>query len=199
MPRAGLDKKTTSDLVRLLVFMITTGLATGVLVVTIGNLSFGSTKEYRAEFSDATGVVSGDDVRIAGVKVGNVQDVEIADDNRALVTFTVADDTRIDAATHATIKYRNLIGQRYISLGQDGQSDDVLTEGETIPVTRTQPALDLTALFNGFKPLFERCRPTTSTSSPTRSSRCSRARAAPSRACSPAPPPSRRRSPTTTG
>jgi phospholipid/cholesterol/gamma-HCH transport system substrate-binding protein len=42
-------------------------------VVTIGNVTFGSSTSYRAEFVDATGVVKGDDVRIAGVKVGVVK------------------------------------------------------------------------------------------------------------------------------
>ncbi len=154
-----LDKKTTGDLVRLLIFMITTGLLTGILVVTIGNLSFGATNTYKAEFADATGVVSGDDIRVAGVKVGNVQDIEVVDDTRALVTFSVDADTVVDGATHATIKFRNLIGQRYIALTQEGRSDDVMGDGDTIPVSRTQPALDLTLLFNGFKPLFEALSP----------------------------------------
>ncbi|KAA1419422.1 MCE family protein [Nocardioides humilatus] len=157
--RALLDKKTSGDLVRLLIFMLTTGLATGVLVATIGNLSFGSTKEYRAVFADATGVNNGDDIRVAGVKVGTVQDIDIDDDNRALVTFTVDGDTRVDDATHATIRFRNLIGQRYISLSQEGNGDEVLKEDGTIPVSRTKPALDLTVLFNGFKPLFEALSP----------------------------------------
>jgi phospholipid/cholesterol/gamma-HCH transport system substrate-binding protein len=154
-----LDKKTTGDLVRLLVFMVTTGLATGLLVITIGNLSFGATNTYKAEFVDATGVVNGDDIRVAGVKVGTVQDIEIAEDNRALVTFTVDEDTRLDSSTHATIKFRNLIGQRYISLTREGRGGDTMEENDTIPVERTQPALDLTVLFNGFKPLFEALSP----------------------------------------
>jgi len=154
-----LDKKTSGDLVRLLIFMVTTGLATGLLVITIGNLSFGATKTYKAEFVDVTGVNNGDDIRVAGVKVGAVQDIEIDEDNRALVTFTVDEDTRLDDATHATIRYRNLIGQRYIALTQEGTGGDVLEEEDTIPVSRTQPALDLTVLFNGFKPFFEALSP----------------------------------------
>ena len=67
---ARLDKRTTNDLVKLLIFIVVTTLATSVLVATIGNLSFTGKKEYQAEFVDATGVVKGDDVRIAGVKVG---------------------------------------------------------------------------------------------------------------------------------
>jgi phospholipid/cholesterol/gamma-HCH transport system substrate-binding protein len=68
----ALDKKTTVDLVKLLVFMVVTTMATSVLVMTIGNLDFGTSREYKAEFTDATGVVKGDDIRIAGVKVGTV-------------------------------------------------------------------------------------------------------------------------------
>ena len=67
-----LDKKTAGDAVRLLIFILVTTIATGFLVVTIGNISFAASKQYKAVFSDATGVVKGDDVRVAGVKVGNV-------------------------------------------------------------------------------------------------------------------------------
>ncbi|NYI45627.1 phospholipid/cholesterol/gamma-HCH transport system substrate-binding protein [Nocardioides aromaticivorans] len=155
----GLDKRTSGDLIRLVIFMVTTALATGVLIVTIGNLSFGATKEYTADFVDATGVNKGDDIRIAGVKVGSVEDIDIIKGNRAKITFKVDADTKLDDATHATIRYRNLLGQRYISLAQDGSGGDRLEEGEGIPVDRTTPALDLTVLFNGFKPLFEALSP----------------------------------------
>ena len=74
-----LDKKTGADAVRLLIFILVTTIATGFLVVTIGNISFAASTEYKAVFSDATGVVKGDDVRVAGVKVGNVESVEVVD------------------------------------------------------------------------------------------------------------------------
>ena len=155
----ALDRRTTGDLVKLLVFMVVTTLATGVLVVTIGNLDFGTTREYRAVFTDATGVVKGDDIRIAGVKVGTVKKVEIADRTRALVTFSVQDTTPLSSATRADIRYRNLVGQRYISLSNEIGDSGKLAEGATIPVAQTSPALDLTVLFNGFKPLFEALTP----------------------------------------
>ena len=155
----ALDRRTTGDLVKLLVFMVVTTLATGVLVVLIGNLSFTSTRDYKAVFSDATGVVKGDDIRIAGVKVGTVKKVEIADRTRALVTFSVQDTTALSKATRADIRYRNLVGQRYISLSNEIGDSAKLAEGATIPVTQTSPALDLTVLFNGFKPLFEALTP----------------------------------------
>jgi len=154
-----LDKKTAGDLTKLLIFIVVTTLATGVLVVTIGNVSFSGAKQYKAVFADATGVVKGDDIRVAGVKVGTVKDVAITDRTRALVTFSVDDNAQVTAATHATIKYRNLVGQRYIALTQEVGSTTKLADGATIPISRTAPALDLTVLFNGFKPLFQALSP----------------------------------------
>lgn len=154
-----LDKRTLSDLVKLVIFIVVTTLATGVLAVTIGNISFGGRTEYRAEFVDATGVVKGDDIRIAGVKVGSVTDVSIENRDRALVTFAVENGTALTKATQASIRYRNLVGQRFISLTQGIGDATPLEEGGTIPVERTSPALDLTVLFNGFKPLFQALSP----------------------------------------
>jgi phospholipid/cholesterol/gamma-HCH transport system substrate-binding protein len=153
------DRKTSVDLAKLVAFMLVTTLATGLLVVVIGNLSFAAKSNFKAEFVDATGVVAGDDVRIAGVKVGTVDKVQIVDRNRALVSFSVDESTPVTDATRATIRYRNLVGQRYISLNEGAGAARDLGEGDTIPVSRTAPALDLTVLFNGFKPLFEALSP----------------------------------------
>jgi phospholipid/cholesterol/gamma-HCH transport system substrate-binding protein len=154
-----LDKRTTGDLTKLLVFIVITTLATSVLVATIGNISFSPKHDFKAEFVDATGVVKGDDVRIAGVKVGTVKDVDIVDRTRALVTFDVDDSASLSQATHATIRYRNLVGQRYIALSNEIGDSTPLEPGDTIPVSQTTPALDLTVLFNGFKPLFQALSP----------------------------------------
>ncbi len=154
-----LDKKTSGDLVKLVIFIVVTTLATGVLVVLIGNLSFTSTRGYKAVFSDATGVVKGDDIRIAGVKVGSVKDVKIVDRTRALVYFDVADSSIVTNSSTATVRYRNLVGQRYIQLTQGVGDLNRLPKDSTIPMERTQPALDLTVLFNGFKPLFKALSP----------------------------------------
>ncbi len=155
----GLDKATSAAAVKLVIFIVVTTLATAVLVVTIGNLSFGPTKEFKAVFSDATGVVKGDDVRVAGVKVGSVKSIDIVNREQALVTFKVDDTTPMTQATVAQIRYRNLVGQRYISLSQGIGRNTPLSEDDTIPVGRTSPALDLTVLFNGFKPLFAALSP----------------------------------------
>ena len=154
-----LDKRTSSDAVKLLVFLVVTTVATSLLVILIGNLSFAPSREFKAVFSDATGVVKGDDVRVAGVKIGSVKDVEIVEKDRAMVTFDVEEQTEVTQSTEATIRYRNLVGQRYIALTPGVGSPERLAEGDTIPIDRTAPALDLTVLFNGFKPLFEALSP----------------------------------------
>jgi phospholipid/cholesterol/gamma-HCH transport system substrate-binding protein len=154
-----LDKKTSSDAIKLVIFILVTTIATGFLVVTIGNLSFAASKEYKAVFSDATGVVKGDDVRVAGVKVGNVENIEVTDRTRALVTFKVEKAQAVTNSTFATIRYRNLVGQRYIALSQGVGKPGLMHAGATIPLARTRPALDLTVLFNGFKPLFAALSP----------------------------------------
>ena len=117
------------------------------------------TKEYKAEFVDATGVVKGDDVRIAGVKVGSVSDVEIVDRTRALVTFNVEDDDAADRGHRGRDPLpqprRPALHRLTETIGDTRRLD----EGATIPVDQTSPALDLTVLFNGFKPLFQALSP----------------------------------------
>jgi phospholipid/cholesterol/gamma-HCH transport system substrate-binding protein len=154
-----LDKDTRGPLVKLIIFIVITTMSTGVLVVLIGNLTFQSSQDYKAVFSDATGLVKGDDIRIAGVKVGSVKKVEVIDRSDALVSFDVAKSSIVTKSSTATIRYRNLVGQRYISLTQGVGDIDQLPADSTIPLSRTQPALDLTVLFNGFKPLFQALSP----------------------------------------
>ena len=154
--------KTTSSLVKLVVFAVVTILATGVLAATIGNIRLGGTTTYHAMFTDATGLQKGDDVRIAGVRVGEIDGIDVADGtSRALarVTFTVDSDRTLPQSTRALIRYRNLVGQRYVALSEGAGTSRALTEDDTIPLRQTTPALDLTVLFNGFKPLFAALNP----------------------------------------
>jgi phospholipid/cholesterol/gamma-HCH transport system substrate-binding protein len=154
--------KTTSSLVKLVVFAVVTMLATGVLAATIGNIRLGGTTTYHAMFTDATGLQKGDDVRIAGVRVGEIDGIDVADGpSRALarVTFTVDSGRTVPRSTRALIRYRNLVGQRYVALSEGAGTARALTEDGTIPLRQTTPALDLTVLFNGFKPLFAALNP----------------------------------------
>jgi phospholipid/cholesterol/gamma-HCH transport system substrate-binding protein len=154
-----LDPRSLVALSKLAIFMVVTTIATSVLVVTIGNLSFADKRAYHAIFTDVTAVVEGDDVRIAGVRVGSVTGIDIEGRNLANVSFEVDSSVSLTQSTQAQIRYRNLIGQRYLALSPAEGSTTPLEDGDTIPVSQTAPALDLTVLFQGFQPLFEAMSP----------------------------------------
>jgi phospholipid/cholesterol/gamma-HCH transport system substrate-binding protein len=147
-------------LTKLVIFVVITVLATAILGLTIANVSFGGTDTYSARFSDVSSLNTGDDIRIAGVKVGQVKSIDIVDRRQAEVQFSVESDVTLPASVQAIIKYRNLVGQRYIDLEQGtGDINKSLAPGGSIPLAQTKPALDLTELFNGFQPLFQALSP----------------------------------------
>ncbi|WP_410621558.1 MCE family protein [Amycolatopsis sp. cmx-8-4] len=149
-----------APLIKLGVFVVVTVLFTTILGISIANINTTSTNAYKARFTDATLLLPNDDVRIAGVRVGQVKDVKIVDKRQAEVEFEVDAGRQLPAGVTAQIKFRNLVGQRYVSLGEGADtSGKALGPGGTIPLERTQPALDLTELFNGFKPLFTALNP----------------------------------------
>ncbi|GAA2106404.1 MCE family protein [Actinomadura alba] len=153
-------KSLAGPLTKSIIFVVVTVLATAVLAISIANTGVGRTVGYYARFTDVTGLNRGDGVRVAGVRVGQVDRISVVDRRVALVRFSVQADRRLPASATATIKYLNLVGQRYIELAQGvGPVDEDLRPGATIPLERTTPALNLTQLFNGFQPLFEALSP----------------------------------------
>lgn len=146
--------------IKLGIFTVASLLVTGLLAAIMGNFGFGSGTTYRAVFSTASMLQKGDDVRVAGVSVGEVKDVEHYNRTGALVTFRVQSDVPLTTASRAEIRYLNLVGDRYLSLEEGADSDArPLEAGGTIPISQTKPALDLTVLFNGFQPLFSALNP----------------------------------------
>ncbi len=143
----------TSTLIKSIVFTLVTVLATVALASTIRNSSGGAGTEMSAVFTDATSLNKGDDVRIAGVKVGTVNDIAVTEQRLAEVRFTVSEQVDLKQGTTAELRFRNLVGQRYISL-EPAPTGTALPAGYTFSVEQTRPALDLTMLFNGFQPLF---------------------------------------------
>ena len=146
--------------IKLGVFTVISLLVTGLLVAIMGNIGFGSSTEYQAIFSSASSLEKGDDVRVAGVSVGEVKDVEHYERAHALVTFAIESDVPITTASRAEIRFLNLVGDRYLALEQGADANaGRLKEGGRLPIEQTSPALDLTTLFNGFKPLFQALQP----------------------------------------
>ncbi|MCP9624934.1 MCE family protein [Nocardia otitidiscaviarum] len=142
------------NLLWLAAFLVVSLSLTWTILVTLRRDVQGPTHSYTAMFTDASGLRKGSDVRIAGVRVGRVDAVEL-DGTRARVRFRVQRDQPVYGDTRASIVYQNIAGQRYLGLtladfGQPAR----LPDGATIPVEHTEPSFDLTGLLNGFEPLF---------------------------------------------
>jgi len=147
-------------LIKTAIFVAITAIITAILGISIASTGVPATVSYQAVFSNVTGLVVGNDVDIAGVRVGQVTSISVHNHNLALVGFSLQQGRPLPATATATIKYLNLVGQRYIELGQGtGPVGRTLRPGGTIPLSRTTPALDLTVLFNGFQPLFQALSP----------------------------------------
>lgn len=145
--------------IRLSVFACVGALFTGLLYLTLGESTLGGSHAYRAVMVDVSGLEGGDVVRVAGVRVGQVDGLDVVSGNRVAVKFHVDDDQTLTDQTHVHVRYENLLGDRYLELGQPAGAGAELDEGSTIPEERTTPALDLDTLLNGFRPLFQGLSP----------------------------------------
>ena len=152
-------KSIAAPLTKLIIFAVVTVVTTSLLAITIANAGGDGDAKFKAVFDDATLLNPGDDVRIAGVRVGQVDSVEVYDRNKAMVTFNV-DRDRLPDGTQRYIRYRNLTGLRYLALERGaGDPSKTVPQGHTFGLgdddTSTHPPVNLTALFNGFRPLFQ--------------------------------------------
>jgi phospholipid/cholesterol/gamma-HCH transport system substrate-binding protein len=153
-------KGIAGPLVKSAIFVVITVIVTAILGLSIVSTGPSATVGYHAVFSDVTGLTVGSDVDIAGVRVGQVTSLTVYRRNLALVGFSVQSGRQLPVSATATIRYLNLVGQRYIELGQGtGPVNRILPPGGTIPLSQTTPALNLTELFNGFQPLFQALSP----------------------------------------
>jgi phospholipid/cholesterol/gamma-HCH transport system substrate-binding protein len=144
---------------RVALFLAVCSLGIAGIVAVYGEFRFGPEKTYNAVFSSVSGLKSGNFVRIAGVEVGKVKKTTVRDDATVNVEFTADDTVTLSEGTRAAIRYQNLVGDRFLSLEEGAGSVKRLQPGQTIPLDRTQPAVDVDALIGGFKPLLRALDP----------------------------------------
>jgi phospholipid/cholesterol/gamma-HCH transport system substrate-binding protein len=145
--------------VRVAIVLLVCALAWVVMVVVFTQVRFESSNVYSAVFSNVSGLKDGNFVRIAGVEVGKVQDISIRDDSTVVVKFSADDSVVLTEGSRVAIRYENLIGDRYVSLEEGTGGTKTIRQGATIPLSQTEPALDLDALIGGFRPLFTALQP----------------------------------------
>ncbi|MBV5245514.1 MULTISPECIES: MCE family protein [Mycolicibacterium] len=138
-------------LVSVSIFTVVMLMVAASLIVVFGEFRFAAEDKYRATFTDASRLKTGQDVRIAGIPVGTVEGLSLNPDNSVEVEFTVNERYQLYTSTKAVIRYENLVGDRYLEI-TSGPGDLVkLPPGGT--VVNTEPALDLDALLGGLKPV----------------------------------------------
>lgn len=146
------------ELTRLIAFGLVAAVLLSLLWSTLLNVTAGPTHTYVAEFTDVSGLHEGDNVRVAGVRVGRVDELRLVG-TRAQVTMSVRADQPVFENTRVLIRYQNLVGQRFLALAPGPGAARPLPDGAHIPVDRTEPSFDLSALLNGFAPLFSVLQP----------------------------------------
>ncbi|MEM6110658.1 MCE family protein [Mycobacterium sp. 050272] len=144
---------------RFAIYLVVCLVGVFALVAVFGQLRFQPDKTYKAVFANVSGLEGGNFVRIAGVEVGKVQNITIQPDSTVLVEFTAADSVVLTEGARAAIRFADLIGGRYMALEEGSGGVKRLHPGGTIPLSRTEPALDLDALIGGFRPLFRALDP----------------------------------------
>jgi phospholipid/cholesterol/gamma-HCH transport system substrate-binding protein len=149
----------TSTIVKFGIFGLVMSVLTTCLFFIFGEYRTGSTNAYSAVFADASRLKSGDSVRVAGIRVGTVDDVVLRDDNTVFVTFNADRNIVLTTGTKAAVRYLNLVGDRYLELIDGPGSTQVMGSGAQIPKDRTMPALDLDLLLGGLKPVIKGLNP----------------------------------------
>jgi phospholipid/cholesterol/gamma-HCH transport system substrate-binding protein len=144
---------------RLGIFLTICLLGTFALLTIFANFRFGQGRTYAAEFTNVSGLKTSDLVRIAGVEVGQVKKISVNRDATVRVEFSTDNSVNLTEGNRAAIRYDNLIGKRYLALEEGAGPLTPLKPGETIPASRTEPALDLDAVLGGFRPLFRALDP----------------------------------------
>lgn len=122
------------------------GLVLTVLIIAVGLaperlMSMATAIRYQALFEDAGGIVSGNDVIIAGIKVGSVTDVALQG-RYALVTFTIDSAVDLGSQTTAHVRTGTLLGERVLTLESSGSG--TMKSMDVIPVSRTASPYSLT-------------------------------------------------------
>ncbi|KAA9160482.1 MCE family protein [Amycolatopsis acidicola] len=146
------------DLVKVGTFTLFCAAVMVLLAAQLSGTRFSSENTYHAAFTDVSELKSGDDVQIAGVTVGSVKDISL-EDGKPVVEFTADRDIALTQGVRLAVRYKNLLGDRYLELSSGPGADTRVAPGATIPASQTSPALDLDSLLGGFEPLFQGLQP----------------------------------------
>jgi len=130
-----------------------------VVFAVFSQIRFEKAKPYNAVFANVSGLRENDFVRIAGVEVGKVKKITVRPDSTVHVEFSADESVVLTEGSRAVVRYDDLFGGRFMALEEGAGGVKKLDPGATIPLSQTQPALDLDALIGGLRPVFRSLNP----------------------------------------
>lgn len=142
---------------RLLLLLLVVIAVVTAVVQTIRRPVGGETISYHAEFGDVFGLQQNADVRLRGVQVGKVTAISLTPEHRATVRFTLLSRYRLRSTDRIAVRFQNLTGQRYLAVTATEAQGPFLDPAE--PVRNTVDSFDITAVFNGLRPLLRDADP----------------------------------------
>ena len=132
------------------VFVLAGLVCLGYLAIRLGKVELFGTQGYVvfADFVSVAGIKLGDPIEIAGVRIGKVEAIGLADD-RARLTLRVSEDIKLQEDVIASVRARGLIGDKFV-LVTPGASDKIIAPGGKIRETDSPPDIpDLIGKFVG--------------------------------------------------
>ncbi|NLG48062.1 MlaD family protein [Gordonia sp. (in: high G+C Gram-positive bacteria)] len=150
-----------STVIKSILFVLV-GVVAGLLVINTLRVPVGgSTDRYTLVFTDAEGIIEGNPVKMSGVRIGRVEGVVLdpQSDGTSLarIDVEVQSDHPLPERMNAAIRYGDMLGARYIAI--EPSNDAPARDGNVVAVAATSPPVNLTALMNGFEPLFASLEP----------------------------------------
>lgn len=143
---------------KFLIFALICAVSAAWLIQVTGNFRFfASTNTYEAVMPDASGLNVSDSVHISGVRKGRVEGIEL-ERGHAVVTFTLDTDVIPTDTWETGVRWRNVIGQRYLYLYPTGAGEP-LDPGDRIPAERARPPADIALFFERITPLLRAIDP----------------------------------------
>jgi len=130
------------------IFVLAGAICLGYLAIRLGKVElFGATGYVvYADFSSVAGLKVGDPAEIAGVRVGKVESLGLADD-RARVALRVDPQVKLQDDVIASVRARGLIGDKFVLI-TPGASDRIIAPGGKI--RETESPQDITDLIGKF-------------------------------------------------
>jgi phospholipid/cholesterol/gamma-HCH transport system substrate-binding protein len=132
------------------IFVLVGLVCLGYLAIRLGKLELFGAQGYIvfADFVSVAGLKLGDPVEIAGVRIGKVEGIGLADD-RARLRLRVSGEVKLQEDVIASVRARGLIGDKFVLLAPGG-SDKLIPPGGRIRETESPPDIpDLIGKFVG--------------------------------------------------